>query len=327
MTLALLDAPQIPPRSDAAVARDITYAHAVPGRLRPALVRLAESATGRTALIRRAAGYEADIAEGRDFWRVMTDRFGLKLDLISGSLGNIPNDGPLVVVANHPYGILDGLVLGHLLSAARGREFHILANSVFCKAPALEGVILPIDFAGTDAARNTNITSRARALSMLANGGAVGVFPGGTVSTAAQPFGPALDPAWRSFTARMIQRSGAQVVPVWFEGSNSRLFQLASHVSPTLRLALLIREFRRRVDRPVRLAIGQPIARDRLAAFGPNGKEMMDFLRAATYELSPKPLNPYQLGHEFEAHHRREAAQETGRGRWRLGSSIRDLAG
>ncbi len=332
MTLALLDAPRPDaplalPAREAALASDITYAHAVPGRLRPALVRLAENVTGRPALIRRVAGYESDLEQGRDFWRVMTDRFGLRLDLISGALGNIPASGPLLVVANHPFGILDGLVLGHILSAARGREFRILANHVFCKAPALEDIILPIDFSGTPLAMETNIASRAGALSLLARGGAVGVFPGGTVSTAAQPFGRPLDPAWRSFTARMIQRSGAQVVPIWFEGGNSRLFQLASHVSPTLRLALLIREFRRRVDKPVRLAIGQPLAPERLAGFGANGKEMMDFLRAATYELSPKPLNPYQLGHEFEAHHRRERAQGTGRGTWRLGSSIRGLAG
>lgn len=307
MSLAILDAPPRPaaPRlPPAGVAREITYAHSAataPGR---AVIRAMENATGRLRVIRRAAGYEAEVAAGADFWRVMTDRFGLRLDVVAGSLDLIPREGPLVVVANHPYGILDGLVMGHVLSGARPGAFRILAHQVFRRAAALERVILPIDFAGTRAATEANLATRAAAIGYLRAGGAVGIFPGGTVSTAPRPFGRPMDPVWRAFTAQMIRKSGATVVPIWFEGANSRLFQIASHLHVTLRMALLVREFRRRLDGPVRLAIGAPIAPEALRDMG-DGKEMMDFLRRRTYALSPKPLDPGLLGHEFEDHHRR----------------------
>jgi putative hemolysin len=77
------------------------------------------------------------------------------------------------------------------------------------------------------------------------------------VSTAAKPFGQPMDPGWRSFTAKMVAKSEATVVPVFFEGANSRLFQIASHLHTTLRMALLIKEFRSRIDEPVRVVIGR----------------------------------------------------------------------
>lgn len=308
MSLAILDAPARPlrqPLPPAGVAREITYAGSARTRPGQAFIRAMENATGRISLIRRVAGYEADVASGLDFWRVMADRFGLRLDLVSGSLGNIPATGPVVVVANHPYGILDGLVLGHILSGVRGGEFKILAHQVFRRAEALNRVILPIDFSGSREGVETNLATRSAAISYLKAGGAVGIFPGGTVSTAEKPFARPMDPAWRGFTARMIQKSGATVVPIWFDGSNSRLFQVASHLNYTLRMALLMHEFRRRVDRPVRLAIGAPISPDEIARHAGDGKEVMDFLRRKTYALSPKPLDPARLGYEFEEHHRR----------------------
>lgn len=281
------------------VARDISYANSAQTRGGRVLIRVLENATGRIRLIRRAEGYEVEVERGRDFWEVMVDRYGLSLDIVGGSLANIPTTGPLILIANHPYGILDGLMMGHILSRVRG-DFRILANSVFRRAEALNRVILPIDFDETKTAIQQNIETRKSALAHLAEGGAIGIFPGGTVSTSARPFSCPMDPGWRSFTARMVAKSQAAVVPIFFEGHNSRLFQLASHLHETLRLALLINEFRARVDEPVRVAIGRPIERARLDALGGNTKGMMDFLRKSTYELSPRPLKSLAYGYEFE---------------------------
>jgi len=132
----------------------------------------------------------------------------------------------------------------------------------------------------------------------------MGVFPGGTVKTAARPFSRPMDPGWRSFTSRMILKSGATVVPIFFEGHNSKLFQLASHLHETLRLALLRREFGSRVDEPVRVVVGRPLDRARLNALGGDAKAMMDFLRRSTYDWSPRPLTSFDCGYEFEARHR-----------------------
>lgn len=285
----------------------VTYAHvarSVPGR---AFVHLVESATGRPGLIRRARGYQDDLARGADFWRVMMQRYGLWLDVARGSLDDIPRDGPLVLVANHPFGILDGLVMGHLLSATRP-QFRILAHSAFGAVPVLQDIVLPLDFSGSSEAVRRNVATRAAAVRHLEGGGAVGVFPGGTVSTAAHPLGQPMDPVWRGFTARMIAKTGATVVPIWFDGSNSRLFQIASHLNYTLRMALLIREFGARTDRPVRLCVGRPITAETLAPMRDQQRAMMAYLRAATYALAPADVaQPAVLGHEFEAHHRQLA--------------------
>ena len=296
-----MDLERAVPQLDA--TRDITYAAAVKSRPGRAIVRTLENLTGRRALIRRAEGYQADVMMGRSFWQVMPERFGLSLEVVGGSLSNIPASGPLVVIANHPYGILDGLMMGQMLDARRG-DFRILANSVFRRAEEINRVLLPISFDETREATRLNLETRATALDYLAGGGAIGVFPGGTVSTSARPFSRPMDPGWRNFTARMIAKSGAAVVPVFFEGHNSRLFQLASRIHQSLRLAMLIREFRVRTDEPVRVVIGEAIPAETIAALKSDPTAMMESLRARTYALSPRPLRSYANGYEFEAKYR-----------------------
>jgi putative hemolysin len=294
----------IAPHDPRLSARDISYATAAHTRAGRAVIRAVETATGRPGLVRRASGYERDLLAGRNFWDVMVSRMGIRVEVVSGCLDDMPRGGPLVVVSNHPYGILDGLVMGWILAHVRGSDFRILAHTVFRKAAELDQVVLPIDFAETDAAVRGNIETRKAALRHLAEGGAIGIFPGGTVSTAPKPFGRAMDPTWRGFTAKMISRSGAAVVPVYFDGANSRLFQVASHLHYTLRMALLMREFRAKARAPVRIAIGPPISTTDLAAYRNDPKAMMDFLRRRTYALSPKPLPDAGYGFEFEERHR-----------------------
>jgi len=286
-----------------AVAREISYASSAASRGGRAMIRVLENATGRLELIRRAEGYDAEVREGRDFWEVMVERYGLELRVAGGSLANIPAEGPVVLIANHPYGILDGLMMGHILARARG-DFRILAHRVFRKAEDIERIILPISFDDTKEARALNIETRKTALRYLADGGAIGIFPGGTVSTAARPFGRPMDPGWRGFTARMIAKSEATVVPVYFDGHNSRLFQLMSHLHTTLRMGLLIKEFRARVNSPVDVVIGDPIPRAALEPYARDTRAMMEFLRKTTYALSPRPLDAQARGFEFEDRHR-----------------------
>ncbi|MEM1005280.1 MAG: lysophospholipid acyltransferase family protein [Pseudomonadota bacterium] len=283
--------------------RDISYAHSAETKSGRMVIKLMENTTGRMRLIRRADGYEEDVAKGRDFWAVMVERYGLTLDIVGGSLSNIPQDGPLILIANHPYGILDGLMMGHILSETRG-DFRILAHRVFRKAEELNRIVLPISFDETKEAMKLNLETRKTALNYLGEGGAIGIFPGGTVSTAVNPFAYPMDPGWRGFTARMVAKSNATVVPVFFDGHTSRLFQIASHLHSTLRMGLLIKEFKKRVDTPVKVAIGEPIGRDVLDPLGKDTRKMMDFLRKATYELSPQPLKSYDYGYEFEERHR-----------------------
>ncbi|MES0827204.1 lysophospholipid acyltransferase family protein [Ruegeria sp. SCP11] len=285
------------------VARDISYAHSAETKGGKMVIKLMENTTGRLRLIKRADGYETEVANGRDFWSVMVERYGLSLDVVGGALSNIPKNGPLILIANHPYGILDGMMMGHILSQTRD-DFRILANHVFRKAEDLNRIILPISFDETKEAMKLNLETRKIALNYLGEGGAIGIFPGGTVSTGVKPFSHPMDPGWRGFTARMVAKSNATVVPVFFDGHTSRLFQIASHLHNTLRMGLLIKEFKKRVDTPVKVVIGEPIGRDVLDPLAKDTRKMMDFLRKATYELSPTPLKSYDYGYEFEERHR-----------------------
>ncbi len=117
-----------------------------------------------------------------------------------------------------------------------------------------------------------------------------------------------MNPRWRSFTAKMVSKSQAAVVPVFFDGRNSGLCQLASHLHSNLRLALLISEFRSRADLPARIVIGKPIPPEQLQQNARDTKSMMDFLRQQTYALSPRPLKSLGYGFAFEEKYRQYMA-------------------
>ena len=281
------------------VARDISYSSSAKSKAGRAVIRSIENITGRISLIKKAKDYENEVAAGRDFWEVILEKYNIRLNILGGSLENIPKKGPVVVVANHPYGILDGLMLGYILSTTR-TDFRILAHRVFKKAQDLDKVILPINFDETRDGMAQNIETRKRAISYLSKGGCVGIFPGGTVSTSVKPFGKAMDPSWRKFTARLIAKSKAQVVPIYFEGSNSRLFQIASHLHYNLRMALLIKEFRRRTNDKVSVVVGEVFADNKINEYKKSAEELMNFLRTETYKLSPEKTKGFDKGFDFD---------------------------
>ena len=278
-----------------ATPREISYSWSAKGRAARTLIKTIENLTGRPRLLKMALGYEDEVEAGRDFWEVMQERYGIQMRFRGGGLENIPREGPLVLVANHPYGILDGMAMGRVLSEARG-DFKIIAHVVFRKAKDLENVILPIDFGETKEAMAQNIATRKTALKYLAEGGAIGIFPGGTVSTSEKPFGKPLDPHWKTFTAKMVAKSGAQVVPMYFSGSNSRLFQVASHLNQTLRTALYISEFDSKVGEPLEVTLGKSLPPEEIQARARDGRALMDYLRNETYSLSPDGPGEYPHG-------------------------------
>lgn len=283
--------------------QEISYAYSAQTSSGRALIKILENVTGRASLIKKAQNYELEVASGESFWEVMFQRYGLSLEILDGAFSCIPKDGPLIIIANHPFGILDGLILGYIMSKTR-KNFKILAHKVFCKSAELDDVILPISFDETKESTKINIETRVSALNFLNSGGAVGIFPGGTVSTSLTPFGVPMDPSWRSFTAKMITKSEAQVVPLFFEGHNSRTFQLASHIHYNLRMGLLIKEFKSKVGNPVKICIGKPLSDNEIKSRSGNPRILMDFLREETYKLSQNPLKNFDYGFEFESRYK-----------------------
>ena len=152
--------------------------------------------------------------------------------------------------------------------------------------------MLPVDFSESEDALQTNIKSRAAAKHHLMGGGCLIVFPAGGVSTTPTPWHRrAIDAEWKNLTARLISQARAPVVPVYFEGQNSRLFQLASHVSMTLRLSLLFREVHNRIGSELHVRIGEVIPYEQLSTIA-DRRAFMNHLREVTYALGaglPKP--------------------------------------
>ena len=174
-------------------------------------------------------------------------------------IDKIPKAGPLVFVANHPFGVVDGIVLCSLAARTRG-NFQILLNSVLCQDRDLAPYFLPIDFSNCKDAIKTNIHSKRQAKRSLQKGIPILIFPSGFVSTACRfGLGSISEAPWSTFVAKLVRDSKATVVPVHFHGQNSRKFHIASHIALPLRMALLVNEALNKFDKPVYLNIGQPI--------------------------------------------------------------------
>ncbi len=253
--------------------------------LKRGVIRLVERATGQPKLKRLYLDNQRNPRPDESFWQAAVRKLELDVRFDAAALQRIPKSGSVVVVANHPYGVLDGIVISWLIEHARP-DFVVLTNAVLMRAPEVHGFILPIDFSETPEAMETNLKSRAAARAQLERGGVVVVFPAGSVSTAPDRLGlqPAVDGRWQPFVAQLLQRSKATVVPIWFGGQNSRLFQIASHLSLTLRLSLIFHEVKARIGALMQVEIGEPIAFENLAAIK-DRQALADHLREITYAL------------------------------------------
>ncbi|HWA04382.1 MAG TPA: lysophospholipid acyltransferase family protein [Rhizomicrobium sp.] len=270
-----------------------TFSYAAPDdpRLKKFVIRLIERMTGQPYLRWLYEDFRNNPVPGESFWDSAIRRLELTLACDESKLEAWPKTGPLVVVSNHPFGVLDGVVICHLVSRVR-RDFLVLTNSVLYRAEEIRPFLLPVDFAETEEALKTNLATRAKAKAHLQAGGCLVVFPAGGVSTTPTVWHKrAIDSEWKTLTARLISQAKAPVAPVYFAGQNSRLFQLASHVSMTLRLSLLFKEVHDRIGSEIRVRIGDVIPFENLATISDRHR-FMDHLKNATYALGVDTPNP-----------------------------------
>ena len=266
--------------------KELSYANERDPKLKRWFIRSIEGLSGRDRFTRLYEIWRNDIV-GK------TDRvFGKMLDLINVDLKiegtwppeNIP-DGPIVIVANHPFGIGDGIAV-LALAEQLGRPFRVLINNELLKVPEMAPYSLPVSFEETKEALALNMQTRHEALRLLKEGVTVIIFPAGGVATAKKGFGRAEDLPWKMFPAKLIQAAKANVVPVYFEGQNGRLFHLASKISLTLRVSLLIREFRRLSGSTIRARVGVMIPWEELSSHG-DRKDLLARLFGAVFAMAP----------------------------------------
>lgn len=207
-------------------------------------------------------------------------------EIVDGELASIPATGPLLVVANHPLGGAEGLISLDLLQRVRP-DVRLLANFLLGRMPEMHDLCFFVDpFGGPGAARR-NMASTKSALRWLEGGGLLAMFPAGEVSHLTWRNPRVVDPRWSDGVARITQRTGCGVLPIFFEGRNSALFQLAGLIHPRLRTLLLPHELLRRANTRVRVRIGSVIPARRLEQF-PEPRALTTYLRVRTYLLGAR---------------------------------------
>ena len=198
-------------------------------------------------------------------------------------VANIPKKGPLVVVANHPYGGIEGVILAALLRSIRS-DVKVMANQVLCSFPGLRDSLIPVDPFGNQASARYNIRGLKAAIGWVREGGVLAVFPAGEVAHVDMNQLAITDPAWHEAVAAIIRRASAAAVPVFFAGNNGPWFQLLGMVHPLLRTVMLPSELLNKRNQVFKVRIGHPLPHRRLSAF-PNDAEMTAYLRWRTYLL------------------------------------------
>ncbi len=267
--------------------RMLSYATSFDSPLRSHLIRTIEWLTGKISIVRMIREFERrGPYDGHEFWTTALDVLGVDIITPQAQLDRIPKTGPVVFVANHPHGMVDGMVMAELIGRRR-LDYRILTRSLLTEIDTTAGqFLIPVPFPYQDDAQERMVEMRQAAMDHLGQGGLVALFPSGVVASSDSFRGPAIERAWNVFTAKMIRRSGATVVPCFFPGANSRWYQMAHQVSATLRQSLLIHEIVRSRNAQFAPIVGHPITQDDMAQHMADPRALMAWLRARTLGLA-----------------------------------------
>lgn len=262
--------------------RKLSYAGTFTNPWQAAVIRTMEWCTGKITLLRRIREFERmGPATGQQFWKQARGLMRIDLQTPAEEIARIPAEGPVIIVANHPHGLVDGMMLAELIGTVR-EDYKILTRSLLTGVDEVSQFMIPVPFPHEEDSFQKSLDMRKAAMQHLADGGVIAVFPSGAVASSETMWGPAIEGEWNPFTAKMIQRSGAAVVPVKFPGQNSRAYQIANQISATLRQGLLIHEVAHSFGKPQRPIVGEPIAAETLQEKGKSARDFMAWLREHT---------------------------------------------
>lgn len=246
---------------------------------------LLHTALRRVLRIPEINGLYADIPPVPDpvaFTELALDGLKVSLRLSQEDFARIPAEGPVVVVSNHPFGAVEGLLLANVLRRRRP-DAKILANYLLGSIPELAEMLILVDPFGGGGAAARNLGPLRDCLKWLKAGGLLGVFPAGEVSHYRPGRGVA-DPDWSPLVARIARMAKAPVLPIYFHGANGPLFQIMGLAHPKLRTILLPREMLNKGGKTIEMRIGAPIPPAKMAEY-PKDEDLILFLRLRTYNL------------------------------------------
>lgn len=219
----------------------------------------------------------------REFLYKALDALKISYAVSDAELERIPRSGPAIIVANHPFGGIEGMILAAMLRSVRP-DVKIMANFMLQRIKEISHLFIFVDPFGQSTSPQKNIRPIRETVKWVNDGGIVGIFPAGTVSHMHWDERQVRDPEWSTTIARVIRKTQAPVLPVFFEGSNGKLFQLLGLFHPLLRTAMLPSELLNKRNTQMRVRVGTPIHYTKLASFE-NDVDMMAYLRLRSYLL------------------------------------------
>lgn len=265
--------------------RRLSYAGTFTNPLKAGSIRAIEWLTAKVQLLTLIRSFEKSGApHGSPFWPKAIKHMGIRIDTPPEEIARIPKTGPVVVVANHPSGLVDGMIMAEMVNRVRS-DFRILTRSLLTGIPEVEEFMIPVPFPHEENSRELGLEMRTLTMEHLKRGGVIILFPAGRVACSETWFGTAVEAEWNVFTHKMIHRSGATILPIYFPGQNSRPYQIANLVSATLRQGLLLYEIKRSLFKPQRPVIGEPIPASVLKDWEGNPRGFLAWLRQHTLDL------------------------------------------
>ena len=268
--------------------RQLSYANTFTNPVQRNTIKTLELLTGKLRLLKKVRQFEKmGIPVGQPFWKQALDLLGINLLTKQSEIAKIPKKGSLVITANHPHGLVDGMVLAELIGKVR-TDYKILTRSLLTGVKQIDQFMIPVPFDHEENALKKSLEMRKSAMDHLKKGGVIVVFPSGKVASSETMFGNVVEGDWNPFTAKLIQKSGANVLPIFFPGSNSRLYQIANQVSATLRQGLLIYEVVHAMNKPQNPCVGSVIKQDEITSWKSDPRGFMRWLREQTLALGSK---------------------------------------
>ncbi|MCL9783305.1 lysophospholipid acyltransferase family protein [Vibrio sp. S4M6] len=221
-----------------------------------------------------------------EFMNYTLSTLGIEYEVGRGNTDDIPKEGPLVIVANHPLGAIEGVILADFIGRIR-QDVKVLANELLKRLPEISELFIGIDVFEGKNAHKTNAKGVREAHQHLADGGVLIVFPAGEVSTYCKSSNMLADIEWSQSVAKFVKRSKAVTLPIYVNGKNSHLFYQAGRVHPLLRTALLGRELLNKSEKTIQISLGSPIPFREIKDFA-SDKDIVNYFRLNTYLMSPE---------------------------------------
>ena len=264
-----------------------TFASSEVDKLSQNFIKFIELLTGKLILKKLYNQYLSENNPPENFWDDALKKLRINLVAHYHFSKKINKKGRLIVVANHAFGVADGISLCSLISKVR-QDYKMITHKVLRQAEAVKEKILPIDFCPTKEAIISNIETRKLAENHLKNDGLIIIFPSGQIATKSK-FGKKIkvdDGIWKQFTSKLAMRTNSSILPMFFEGQNSHFFHIANKLGQTFRYSLMMYELKRKIGHTVDVHIGEAISEEKIKQIG-DLKEITKFIRQKTYNLDP----------------------------------------